>query len=377
MSLDRYYTLGRSGLRISRLALGTMTFGTQWGWGADEKNSRAIFDRYLDAGGNFLDTADVYTGGNSERMLGKFIAEAGVRDRVVLTTKYTFSDSFNGGKPDANTGGNQRKNLLRAVDASLKRLGTDYIDLYLMHTWDRLTPIEEVMRSYDDLVRAGKIRYVGFSDVPAWYAARAQTLAQLRGWEPLAALQLEYSLVERNIEREHTTLAQQLGMGIMVWSPLASGLLSGKYNPSQDGGSGEGRLIAMKDSTNPAFQKFSERNWAIVSALQDVSRKLGRSMAQVALNWAANRPGIASLIVGATKLSQLEDNLQALEFELPTELREELDRISAPPRQFPYFFLEPAMQGMVHGGPAVGDKPSGYFERVLVEGSGAGVGEQR
>src|SRR3954452_23356309 len=185
MSLDRYYTLGRSGLRVSRFALGTMTFGTAWGWGADEKNSRAIFDRYLEAGGNFLDTADVYTGGNSERMLGKFIAEAGVRDRVVLTTKYTFSDSFNGGHPDANTGGNQRKNLLRAVDASLKRLGTDYIDLYLMHTWDRLTPIEEVMRTYDDLVRAGKVRYVGFSDVPAWYAARAQTLAQLRGWEPL------------------------------------------------------------------------------------------------------------------------------------------------------------------------------------------------
>jgi len=376
MSLDRYYTLGRSGLRVSRFALGTMTFGTEWGWGADEKNSRAIFDRYLEAGGNFFDTADVYTGGNSERMLGKFIAEAGVRDRVVLTTKFTFSDSFTGGKPDANTGGNQRKNLLRAVDASLKRLGTDYIDLHLMHTWDQLTPVEEVMRSYDTLVRSGKVRYVGFSDVPAWYAARAQTLAQLRGWEPLAALQLEYSLVERNIEREHTTLAQQLGMGIMVWSPLASGLLSGKYQPSRDGGSGEGRLIAMKDTTNPGFQKFSKRNWAIVAALESVSRKLGRSMAQIALNWAANRPGIAALIVGATKLSQLEDNLQALDFELPHELRDELDRASVPPRQFPYFFFEPEMQGMVHGGPVVGDKPPHYFQPVLISGSGAGVGER-
>jgi aryl-alcohol dehydrogenase-like predicted oxidoreductase len=373
MSIDRYYTLGRSGLRTSRLALGTMTFGTDWGWGSDESAARAIFDRYLAAGGNFIDTADVYTGGTSERLLGKFIKEASVRDRVVLATKYTFSDSFGGSRPDPNTGGNHRKNLLRAVEGSLKRLGTDYIDLYWMHTWDRITPVEEVMRTFDDLVRAGKIRYVGFSDVPAWYAARAQTLADLRGWEPLAALQLEYSLVERNIKREHTTLAQQLGMGVVVWSPLAGGLLSGKYRPSKGGPAGEGRLQTMKDSNNPAFMKFTERNWKIVAALEEAARKLDHSMAQVALNWAVNRPGIASLIVGATRIEQLDDNLRALEFELPAEVRDQLDSAGKPERQFPYFFFENEMQGMVYGGATVGDKPDSYYKPVRVEGAGAGI----
>ncbi|MDR3418663.1 MAG: aldo/keto reductase [Nevskia sp.] len=372
MSVDHYYTLGRSGLRVSRLALGTMTFGTEWGWGSEEKAARAIFDRYLDAGGNFLDTADAYTGGTSETLLGKFVREAGVRDRVVLTTKFTFNGG-QGTRPDPNAGGNHRKNIMRAVEGSLKRLGTDYIDLYLMHAWDRITPPEEVMRSFDDLVRAGKVRYVGFSDVPAWYAARAQTLAELRGWEPLAALQLEYSLVERNIEREFTTLAQQLGMGIMVWSPLASGLLSGKYRPGKGGVGGEGRLQQLKDNANPAFQKFTEANWRIVGALQEVSAQVGRSMAQVALNWAAHRPGIASLIVGASKLEQLEDNLKALDFRLPAELAARLEEASRPQRQFPYFFFEPELQGMISGGATIGDKPDGYYTPVRVSGAGAGV----
>jgi aryl-alcohol dehydrogenase-like predicted oxidoreductase len=370
---ERYYTLGRSGLRVSRLALGTMTFGTDWGWGSEEKSARAIFDRYLEAGGNFIDTADVYTGGTSERLLGKFIQEARVRDRVVVTTKFTFNDSFGGNPADPNTGGNHRKNILRAVDGSLKRLGTDYIDLYLMHAWDRITPVEEVMRTFDDLVRAGKVRYVGFSNVPAWYAARAQTLAELRGWEPLAALQLEYSLVERNVEREFSTLAQQLGLGIMAWSPLASGLLSGKYRSGRDGVAGDGRLQVVKDTTNPAFMKFTERNWSIVAALDGVAQQCGRSMAQVALNWAAHRPGIASLIIGATKLDQLQDNLQALEFTLPPELRAQLDEISQPPRQYPYFFFENEMQGMIHGGAQVGDKPDEYRAAVRIKGAGSGV----
>jgi len=370
---EMYYTLGRSGLRVSRLALGTMTFGTDWGWGSEEKSARAIFDRYLQAGGNFIDTADVYTGGTSERLLGKFIAEAAVRDRVVVTTKFTFSDSFAGTQADPNTGGNHRKNILRAVEGSLKRLGTDYIDLYLMHAWDLVTPVEEVMRTFDDLVRAGKVRYVGFSNVPAWYAARAQTLAELRGWEPLAALQLEYSLVERNIEREFTGLAQQLGLGIMAWSPLASGLLSGKYRSGRDGVAGEGRLQAVKDTTNPAFMKFTARNWPIVAALEKAAQQCGRSMAQVALNWAANRPGIASLIIGATKLEQLQDNLQALDFTLPAELRTQLDEISLPERQYPYFFFENEMLGMIHGGARVGDKPDAYRAAVRMQGAGAGV----
>ena len=370
MSVNHYYTLGRSGLRVSRLALGTMTFGTDWGWGSEEKEARAIFDRYLEAGGNFLDTADGYTGGNSERMLGKFVRESATRDRMVIATKFTFNDASAGGRPNPNSGGNQRKNVLRAVEGSLKRLGTDYIDLYLLHAWDQVTPPEEVMRTFDDLVRSGKVRHAGFSNVPSWYAARAQTLAELRGWEPSVALQLEYSLVERTIEREYTSLAQQLGMGIMVWSPLASGLLSGKYKAGKDG---EGRLQAMKDSANPAFQKFTERNWKIVAALEQVAQQTGHSMAQVALNWTANRPGVASVIVGATRPSQLEDNLGALDFQLPRELSDKLDAASAPEQQYPYYFFGAELQGMVHGGASVGDKPVGYHQPVRVSGAGAGA----
>lgn len=371
MSMNQYFALGRSGLRVSRLSLGTMTFGNEWGWGSEEKAARGIFDRYLAAGGNFIDTADVYTAGSSERLLGKFIKESNSRDRVVLATKFTFSSPIPDSQPNPNAGGNHRKNMLRAIDASLKRLGTDYIDLYWMHTWDRITPVEEVMRTFDDLVRAGKVRHIGFSDVPAWYASRGQTIAELRGWEPLVALQLEYSLVERNIEREFTTLAQQLGMGITVWSPLAGGLLSGKYRPSQGDVAGEGRLQTMKNANHPAFMKFSERNFKIVAVLEEVAKATGHSMAQIALNWAANRPGIASLIIGATKLEQLEDNMRALDFSLPPELAAKLDAAGAPERHFPYTFFESEIQGMVYGGSTVSDKHEGYFTRVKPAGAPA------
>src|SRR4028118_1129239 len=183
MSLDTYYTLGRSGLRVSRLALGAMTFGTESGWGADEDTARQLFNTYIDAGGNFIDTADLYTNGTSESWIGKFVAERGLRDRVVISTKF----SYNAEPGNPNAGGNGRKNILRAVEGSLQRLGTDYIDLYILHTWDRITPAEEVMRTFDDLVSSGKVRHVGLSDTPAWYAARAQTLAEWRGYEPLTS----------------------------------------------------------------------------------------------------------------------------------------------------------------------------------------------
>lgn len=352
-----YYTLGRSGLRVSRLALGTMTFGTEWGWGADEDTARQLFNTYIDAGGNFIDTADLYTNGTSEAWIGKFVAERGIRDRVAIATKF----SYNADPDNPNAGGNGRKNMLRAVEGSLKRLGTDYIDLYILHTWDRITPAEEVMRTLDDLVRSGKVRHIGLSDTPAWYAARSQTLAEWRGYEPLNALQFEYSLVERNIEREFVPLGLELDMGIMVWSPLASGLLSGKYQPSQGSFSGEGRLDAMRDSQNPAFQKFTERNWKIVAELESVAKELGRSMAQVAVNWTANRPGVGSVIIGATKLAQLDDNLKALDFQIPTELSDRLETISRPESQFPYSFFEPDHQAMIHGSKSVGLKPMGYY----------------
>jgi aryl-alcohol dehydrogenase-like predicted oxidoreductase len=364
-----YYTLGNTGLKVSRLALGTMTFGEDWGWGTDEANARQLFETYLEAGGNFIDTADVYTNGNSERMLGKFIKESHTRDQVVIVTKF----SHNGQPGNPNAGGNGRKNILRAVEASLQRLETDYIDVYMLHIWDRMTPAAEVIRTLDDLVRSGKVRYVALSDVPAWYAAQAQTLSQERHLEPIITLQLEYSLVERNIEFEYVPMVQALGTGIMVWSPLASGLLSGKYKPSQEGVEGSGRLATVAGSKNPAFNKFTEKNWKIVAELEQVAQILERSMAQVALNWVANRPGIASVIIGATKLHQLQDNLGALDFEIPTELQQRLNQVSQPEIPFPYIFFEPGIQGMITGGATVGDKPNSYYQSVLLQGSGAGV----
>jgi aryl-alcohol dehydrogenase-like predicted oxidoreductase len=360
MSLDQYFTLGRSGLRVSRLSLGTMTFGDDWGWGAAADTARAMFDRYLEAGGNFIDTADLYTEGTSESMLGQFIEQSGARDRVVLATKF----SYNAQPGNPNAGGNGRKNIMRAVESSLRRLRTDYIDLYLLHTWDRITPAEEVVRTFDDLVRAGKIRYAGLSDVPAWYAARAQTYAEAHALTPLVNMQLEYSLAERNIELEYVPLAQNLGMGITVWSPLAMGMLSGKYKPSQGGGEGDGRLA--KVTSAPGFERFTERNWKIVAELEKVAKEAGQSMAAVALNWVATQPGVASVIIGATKLEQLNANLDALSFELPASLRARLDAVSATDKPFPYYMFTDIQQTRIHGGVAVGDKPAGYAPPVFV-----------
>ena len=366
MSNSNYYTLGRSGLRVSRLSLGVMTFGTEWGWGANKSDAQRIFDIYTEAGGNFIDTADVYTNGTSEAWLGEFVKAKNRRDQLVLASKFTF----NLGDVNANMGGNGRKNILRAVEGSLKRLGTDYLDLYYLHAWDQITPTEEVIRTLDDLVRSGKVRHIGLSDVPAWYAARAQTLAEWRGFETISALQLQYSLVERNLEHEYTRLATDLGMGIVAWSPLASGLLSGKYKPDAQV---DGRLAVMKDNGNPGFQHLTERNWKIVAELERVANEVDRPMNQVALNWAANRPGVASLIVGASKPEQLVSNLGSLDFNLPTELIVRLDEVSKPVVPFPYYFFTNAMQGMMYGGATVGNKPAGYYPEVLVSGTGSGV----
>jgi len=326
-----------------------MTFGTEWGWGSEESAARAVFDGYVGAGGNFIDTADGYTEGHSEELLGKFISESGLRDRLVLATKFTFNPQL--GNPNA--GGNGRKNIYRALEGSLRRLRTDYIDLYWLHAWDTMTPVEEVVATLNDLVRAGKIRHYGFSDTPAWYVARAQTLAEREGKERLVALQLEYSLVERNIEREHIPASQELGLGITPWSPLAGGFLTGKYKKQGDTGQGEGRLEITKGVPNAAFQRFNERNWKILDVVLDVAEKLNRSAAQIALNWTATQPGITSLIIGASKLAQLQDNLQYGEFEIPAELRQRLDEVSAIEPIHPYAFFNPDMQGMISGGTSV------------------------
>ena len=355
-SVATYSLLGRSGLRVSPLCLGTMTFGTEWGWGAPRQTARTVFTRYLEAGGNFIDTADGYTGGTSEEMLGRFIKETKTRDRVVLATKFTFNRQE--GNPNA--GGNGRKNIYRVLEGCLRRLQTDYIDLFYLHAWDRITPLEEVLDTLDALVREGKVRYVGLSNVPAWYLARYQTIADVRGLSCVCALQLEYSLVERNIEREHVPAATELGAGICPWSPLAGGLLSGKYRRSARGVQGAGRLKTMQGSGSPVFEKFTERNWRILDALLSVARDLGRGPAQVALNWIARRPGVVSTIIGATKPAQLEDNLKALEFEIPAALSQQLEEASRPELLYPYLFFAPVLQSRIHGGMPTRREPPWY-----------------
>ena len=329
-----YRLLGRTGLRVSRLALGTMTFGAQsvgsHDWGSDEATARAVFDRYLEWGGNFVDTANRYTGGRSEELLGRFIADTGTRDQLVLATKFTMPvDASN-----PNLAGNGRKNMMSALDASLRRLGTDYVDLYWLHMWDMLTPAEEVMSTFDMLVRSGKVRAVGLSNTPAWYLAKAQLIAEHRGWERIAALQLEYSLAQRAIEREHLPAALDLGLGIVPWSPLAHGFLSGKYSRDDTGPSGEGRIGALREMS--FYQAPDDQAWSVLDGVRDIAKQTERTPAQVALNWVANRPGVASTLVGARTLAQLEDNLAALDFTLSQEQTARLTELSEFDHGYPY-----------------------------------------
>lgn len=349
MSLTHFRTLGRSGLVVSPLALGTMTFGPG-AWGADESTSRAIFAAYRAAGGNFIDTADIYSGGESERLVGKFIAEAGARDEIVLATKFGFNaaaspltaNQAGGGNPNA--GGAGAKNIHRALDASLKRLGTDYIDLYWMHIWDGVTPVEEIVQTLGDLVRAGKIRYFGFSDMPAWLAMKAATIAAERRVPGPIAIQLEYSLVARDVEAEHFPAAREGGMGVMPWSPLAGGFLSGKYR--REDTSGTGRL----SGANPfGDSKFVDRNWDILDAARGVAAEVDRPVAQVALAWTLARSGVTSTIVGASNVAQLESNLAASELPLSEEQLRRLDAASAPIPGFSAALTSQSIRRMLFG----------------------------
>jgi aryl-alcohol dehydrogenase-like predicted oxidoreductase len=345
--MNHYYLLGRSGLRVSRLALGTMNFGVDGfhaAYGKTEEEAEPIFRRYVEAGGNFVDTADFYTAGESERMLGRLIDKAGNRERLVLTSKFTNTID----PSDPNASGNGRKHMVRALEASLRRLGTDYLDLYLLHTWDRITPVEEVVQTFDDLVRTGKIRYAGLSDVPAWYATRAQSYAEAHGLTPIVTVQLPYSLLARGIEPEFVPMAQTLGIGLTAWSPIGGGLLTGKYSRS----GGEGRL------GNP---DIAERDWTVIDAVQEVAEGLGRPMAQVALNWAATRPGVSSLVIGASGPGQLDSNLAALDFEIPDDARRRLDEASTPEVPKLYSMFTPEYQSwIVSPGLGVGDKPASF-----------------
>ena len=353
MSLAHFRTLGRSGLVVSPLALGAMTFGPGE-WNADDATSRAIFDAYREAGGNFVDTADIYSGGGSERLVGQFIADSKARDEIVLATKFAFNGSTSpltatrasGGNPNA--GGAGAKNMHRALDASLKRLGTDYIDLYWMHIWDGVTPIEEIVQTLGDMVRAGKIRYFGLSDMPAWLAMKAATISNERRVPGPIAMQLEYSLVARDVESEHFPAAHEGGMGIMPWSPLAGGFLSGKYRRNDTGGTG--RLSGANPFGN---SKFVDRNWDILDVVKTVAAELDRPVAQVALAWTLARPGVASTLVGARTVSQLENNLAATGIELSVDQLKRLNDASAPVPSFSSSLASPFIRRMVFGGHTV------------------------
>lgn len=337
----RYKLLGKSGLRVSELCLGTMTFGEDWGWGSSEAESRKVFDAFFEAGGNFIDTANVYTNGTSETLLGGFLK--GDRGRAVLATKYT--NAMPG--TDPNAAGNQRKNMVQAVEASLKRLGTDYIDLYWLHVWDRLTPLEEVMRAFDDLVRQGKILYAGVSDMAAWTVARANTLAELRGWTPFVGLQIEYSLIERTVERELIPMAEALGLGVTAWSPLSSGVLTGKYS---------GETVDPNARMNSPMMKgfggaASGRTRAVVAEVKAVAGEVGRSSAQVALAWLRQRPTPVIPIVGARRLDQFLDNLACLDLTLTPEQVGRLDAVSHVELGFPHdFYGIDMVKALTYGG---------------------------
>ncbi len=338
----RYRLLGNSGLRVSEAALGTMTFGEDWGWGAAKEEARQVYDAFRGAGGNFIDTANIYTNGSSESFLGEFME--GHRQNVVLATKYT--NAFPG--TDPNAAGNQRKNMMQAVEASLRRLRTDYIDLYWVHIWDQITPVEEVMRGLDDLVRAGKILYTGISDAPAWWIAQANTLAHLRGWSPFVGLQIEYSLVERTVEREMVPMAQALNIGVTAWSPLAGGVLTGKYH-----GQGPAEAGRMSTDMMKGFlpdQQEQPRIDRIVAAVRTVADETGRSMAQVALAWLRHRPAPVIPIIGARKLSQFEDNLASLNLTLSADQLNTLDEASRVELGFPQKFYTKDMVNAIRFG---------------------------
>ena len=335
----KYRLLGPSGLRVSEVSLGAMTFGEDWGWGTAKDEARKIYEAYREAGGNFVDTANVYTNGTSEDFVGDFIRDH--RQSVVLATKYTNAMP---GK-DPNAAGNHRKSMVQALEASLRRLKTDYIDLYWLHIWDQMTPVEEIMRAFDDLVSQGKVLYIGVSDAPAWWVAQANTLADLRGWTQFVGLQIEYSLVERSVERELIPMAKAFKLGLVAWSPLAGGLLSGKYH---SGGAGDGRYSSEMAK---AFQRTSERIDRIVAAVKKVGRELNHSPAQVALAWLRYRDLPVIPIVGARRLSQLEDNLASLELELTPDQVSLLDQASAIEMGFPHDFYENEMvRTIAYGG---------------------------
>jgi aryl-alcohol dehydrogenase-like predicted oxidoreductase len=344
-ALDHYRLLGRSGLRVSPLSLGTMTFGSDWGWGADDAESARIFDTYVERGGNFIDTAVNYTNGAAERILGGLLRQK--RERVVLATKFTMSREP--GNPNA--GGNHRLNLVRSVETSLRQLATDRIDLLYLHAWDFTTAVEEVMRALDDLVRAGKVLYLGICNTPAWRVAQMQTLADLRGWSPLAALQIEYSLLERTVEHELMPMAAALGLGVLPWSPLGGGILTGKYTRADLVEDNAADVSPTRKGVIASTGHLNGRALDIAAVVGEVAAELGVSRSQVALAWTLHNPAVVSPVMGARTLAQAEDNIGALAVVLGQDHLQRLEVASVPAPIFPARFMSrPMARQLITGG---------------------------
>lgn len=324
----RYRLLGNSGLRVSELCLGTMTFGEGSSWGASKHESRKMFELFADAGGNFLDTANIYAGAASEELLGEILADE--RDRFVLASKYSLTTD----PDDVNASGNHRKSLARSLEASLRRLRTDYIDLYFVHAWDFMTPVEEVMRALDDAVSQGKILYAGISDTPAWVTSQAQMLATLRGWSPLIATQVRYSLIDRSAERDLIPMAESLNLGVTVWGALGGGFLSGKYDErTGTNSSGEpGRLTEGDPS-------FSDKNRQIIDEVRRIATEVGATPSQIAINWMIQKSRQIIPIIGGRTAAQLKENLGSLDFRLDSDHHRRLNEVSRIELGFPHDFL--------------------------------------
>lgn len=341
MSLDHYVTLGRSGLRVSPLSLGAMTFGEDLGWGSSVEESQRIIDRYVDGGGNFIDTANFYTKSHSEKIIGDHVGRHPARrDRLVIATK--FSGNLYPGDPNA--GGSGRKAIVGSLENSLRRLQTDYVDLYWLHNWDVHTPIEETMATLETLVQAGKVRYIGVSDTPAWKIAQANVMAHFRGWSPFIGLQIEYSLLERTVEQELVPMALELGLGITPWSPLKGGVLTGKYTRDNPG-SGQGGRAAWMGA-------LGEETFSLIDELGEIARAHETTVARVALAWVRQQPGVTSTIIGARRLDQLEDNLRSLEVTLTPDELARLDERTRPTFGFPQS-MQPMFPAIHNGGTTV------------------------
>lgn len=330
----KYKLLGRSGLKVSELCLGTMGFGTENGWGADRDTSFQIMEKFAEAGGNFLDTANFYKSGTSEKIIGEFMSQTD-RDYFVLATKYTLFDN----KTNPNASGNNRKNMMRSVEESLKRLQTDFIDVLYLHIWDDITPIDEVLHGLDDLIKQGKILYPAISDTPAWIVAKGNTLAEFMGWSQFIALQVEYSLLQRTTERELLPMAKHFNMSVIPWAPLAGGALTGKY------------LRGEKGRIKPESNRLNENSQRITNEVVAIAKKLGIEPSQVALKWTMQKQQSVIPVVGATKPAQLEENLKTVDITIPDEDIQHLDEVSAIDMGFPMkFFKEESVKTNTYGG---------------------------